>query len=83
MLISFSLLTNSCSKSAVEAIQTSYLQQQFEDNILNKNFRVYLATDNGLNLTPQYSGYTFVLLKSTYYNGPMTGVKNGITYNGT
>lgn len=73
----------SCSKSAVEAVQASYLQQQFEDNILNKNFRVYLATDNGADLTAQYNGYTYVLLKSTYYNGPMTAVKNGVTYNGT
>ncbi|MFZ1372138.1 MAG: hypothetical protein WAR78_17265 [Ferruginibacter sp.] len=72
-----------CSKSAVETVQTTYLQQQFEDNILNKNFRVHLATDNGVDLTPQYTGYTFVLYKSTYYNGPMTAVKNGITYNGT
>ncbi|MBK8495961.1 MAG: hypothetical protein IPL50_13785 [Chitinophagaceae bacterium] len=67
-----------CSKSAVETVQTTYLQQQFEDNILNKNFRVHLATDNGVDLTPQYTGYTFVLYKSTYYNGPMTAVKNGI-----
>ena len=74
---------NGCSKSAVEAAQLTYAQQQFEDNILNKNFRVHLATDNGVDLTPQYTGYTFVMLKSTYYNGPMTGVKSGVTYNGT
>lgn len=75
---------NGCSKSAVvEAAQTSYLQQQFEANILGKNFRVQLATDNGTDLTPQFAGYTFVMYKSTYYNGPMTAVKNSITYNGT
>ncbi|HQW84888.1 MAG TPA: hypothetical protein PK987_10515 [Ferruginibacter sp.] len=72
-----------CSKKAVEAVQTTYLQQQFESNILNKNFRVHLATDSGTDITSQYTGYTFVLFKSTYYNGPMTAVKNGITYNGT
>jgi hypothetical protein len=72
-----------CSKSPVETVQTTYLQQQFEDNILNKNFRVHLAVDNGVDLTSQYSGYTYVLYKSTYYNGAMTAVKNGITYNGT
>lgn len=82
-LFFFALLIAGCSKSAVEAVQTSYAQQQFEDNILNKNFRVYLATDNGSDITVQYAGYTYVLLKSTYYNGPMTAVKNGITYNGT
>ena len=72
-----------CSKKAVEEVKATYYQQQFEDNILNKNFRVHLATDNGVDLTSQFTGYTFVLFKSTYYNGPMTGVKNGITYNGT
>lgn len=81
--LSILLIFNGCSKTAVEAAQLTYAQQQFEDNILNKNFRVYLATDNGVDLTPQYTGYTFVMLKTTYYNGPMTAVKSGITYNGT
>lgn len=72
-----------CGKKAVEAAQATYLQQQFEDNILNKNFRVQLATDTAVDLTSQYTGYTYVLYKSTYYNGPMTAVKNGVTYNGT
>ncbi|MCB0708426.1 MAG: hypothetical protein KDC15_03430 [Chitinophagaceae bacterium] len=72
-----------CSKKAIEEVQATYLQQQFEANILNKNFRVHLATDNGVDLTSQYTGYTYVLYKSTYYNGPMTAVKNGVTYNGT
>ena len=82
--IAISFVLNACGKSKiVVAAQTSYLQQQFEDNILNKNFRVNLATDNGADLTSQYTGYTFILLKSTYYNGPMTALKNAITYNGT
>ncbi len=83
VIIPLLFVFNSCSKSTAEAIQTTYAQQQFEDNILNKNFRVYLATDNGSDLTLQYSGYTFMLFKSTYYNGPMTAVKNAVTYNGT
>ncbi len=83
IFVTISACFTSCSKSAVEAAQTTYLQQQFEDNILNKNFRVSLATDNGVDLTPQYTGYTFILYKSTYFSGPMTAVKNGVTYNGT
>lgn len=79
----FIIVFNNCSKSTVETAQATYLQQQFESNILNKNFRVHMATDNGVDLTAQYTGYTFVLYKSTYYNGPITAVKNGITYNGT
>jgi len=74
---------NSCTKKAAEILQITYAQQQFENNILNKNFRVHMAIDNGNDLTAQYNGYTFVLFKSTYYNGPMTGVKNAVTHNGT
>ena len=81
--LTFLLILNGCSKSAVEAAQLTYAQQQFEDNILNKNFRVRLATDNGVDLTAQFTGYTFVMLKSTYFNGPMTAVKAGVTYTGT
>jgi hypothetical protein len=80
--LSILFIFNGCSKT-VETVQQSAYEKQFEDNILNKNFRVHLAVDNGTDLTAQYSGYTYVLYKSTYYNGPMTAVKNGTTYNGT
>lgn len=83
MAISLLFVLTGCSKKAVEAAQITYAQQQFEDNILNKNFRVHLATDNGTDLTAQFTGYTFVLYKSTYYNGPMTAVKNSVTYTGS
>ncbi len=82
-LISLLFIFTACSKRKIEAAQTSYVQQQFEDNILNKNFRIHLASDNGTDLTSQYNGYTFVLFKSTYYNGAMTAVKNSVTFNGT
>jgi hypothetical protein len=71
-----------CSKKAVEQAQATYAQQQFESNILNRNFRVHFASDNGTDITSQFTGYTYVLYKSTYFNGPMTAVKNGTTYNG-
>lgn len=79
------LMLNSCSKvkAAIEAKQQTELEKQFEDNILNKNFRVQLATDNGVDLTPQFTGYTFILYKATYYNGALTATKNSTTYNGT
>ena len=83
--LAVALVLNSCSKvqAVIEAKQQTALEKQFEDNILNQNFRVQLATDNGVDLTPQYTGYTFRLLKTTYYNGVMTAEKNSITYNGT
>ena len=81
LLISFTF--SGCSKSAIEAVQATYLEQQFNDNILGKNFRVQLATDAGVDLTGQFTDYVFVMTKSTYYDGPATATKSGVIYNGT
>jgi hypothetical protein len=61
------LLLGGC-KKAIEQKQ----QNLFEDNILNRDFIVDLATDNGVDITPQFSGYTFRLAKNTLLDGPMT-----------
>ena len=78
-------MLNSCSKAkeAIQEAQATYLEQQFNDNILGKNFRVQLATDTAVDITAQFSGYVFVMTKSTYYNGPATATKSGVIYNGT
>lgn len=78
------LLASSCKKLKAAAGDRSALESLFEENILNRNFIVHLATDNGTDLTSQYAGYNFVLTKTTsYYDGPMTGTKSGVTYTGT
>ena len=78
------LLSGSCKKLAVAAGSRSQLEALFEENILNKNFVVHLATNNGSDLTSQYLGYNFILTKTTsFYEGPMTGTKAGVTYTGT
>ncbi len=59
------------------------LEQYFELNILNNDFIVKYAMDTSNNLTAQYHGYIFRLYRNTLYDGPMTAVKDGITYNGT
>ena len=83
VLFAVLLLATSC-KKAQEQITQDILQQYFETNILNRDFHVKLATDNGTDITTQYDGYIFRLLKNTNYDGPMTGVKNGTTtINGT
>jgi hypothetical protein len=76
------LILQSCRKDA-PAPTIDLLQQYFEENVLNRDFRVSLATDNGTNLTSQYDGWTFRLLKNTFTDGPMTAIKNGQTYTGT
>lgn len=78
------LLSSGCKKLAAAAGSRSALESLFEENILNRNFIVHLATDNGTDLTSQYIGYNFILTKTTsYYDGPMTGTKAGLTYTGT
>jgi hypothetical protein len=82
VLFAILLLAVGC-KKVKEEITQDLLQQYFETNILNRDFRVKLATDNGTDLTTQYDGYIFRLLKNTNYDGPMTGTKNGTIITGT
>ena len=84
ILFAIILLLSSCKKIA-EAIQPSQsaLQQYFEENILNRDFTVHLATDNGADLTAQFSGYKFKLTKNTLLDGPMTAISSTNTYTGT
>jgi hypothetical protein len=75
-------LSVGCKKAPVTPTEELY-QKYFEQNVLNSNFVVSLATDNGNDSTAKYAGWVFRLLKNTYYDGPMTAVKNGQTYTGT
>lgn len=78
------IFLSGCKKSIISQSQTSILEAYFAENVLNKNFIVDLATDNGTDLTSQYTGYTFVLTKTTsYYSGPLTGTKGSANYTGT
>ncbi len=77
------LLFTGCSKSAIEAAQQGNIQQYFADNFLDRNYTVHLATDNGIDLTSQYNGYTFRMIKGNTYDGVMTATKNSISYTGT
>lgn len=65
------------------AIQEDLYKQYFETNVLNRDFKVSLATDNGSDSTARYNGWVFKLLKNTYYDGPMTAIQSGVTYTGT
>jgi hypothetical protein len=77
------LLLTGCSKSALAATNKSLLEQYFEDNILNRDFIVQLATDSTSDLTAQYNGYTFKLTQNTLLDGPMTATVGTSVYNGT
>ena len=78
------LLLTSCKKLALLSGDQSTLEKYFAENVLNRNFIVDFASNSGTDITSQYTGYNFVLTKDTsFYNGNMTGTKDGVTYSGT
>jgi hypothetical protein len=78
------LLLSGCGKIPLtQQQQQNVLQQYFEDNILNRDFIVQLASDNGNDITSQYNGYTFKLLKNTLLTGPLTAITGSTTYTGS
>jgi hypothetical protein len=82
LLIATLLLATSCEK-AKDTYVTNVLEQYFETNILNRDFIVNYASNDSIDITSQYNGWVFRLLKNTYYDGPMTATKNGTVITGT
>ena len=85
IILSILLLLSGCKKSIENATQQqlNIYQAYFEQNILNHDYQVQLATDNGTDLTPQYNTYTFRLLETTPANGAMTATNGTSTYTGS
>ena len=82
-IILCSLLLFPACKKAGDLVNNPLLEQYFETNILNRDFTVSLATDNNTDLTAKYVGYTFVLLKTDYYHGPLKATFGSTVYMGT
>ena len=76
------LLFTSC-KKAGDLVNNPLLEQYFETNVLNRDFTVSLATDSNTDLTPNYTGYVFVLLKTDFYHGPLRATMGNTVYMGT
>ena len=72
----------SCKKT-IEKIERSAAENYFNNNLIGKNFIVSLATDSTTDLTSNYAGYTFILLKTDYYHGPLQATKGANKYTGT
>lgn len=76
------LLIFGCKKT-VQNIKENAYKKYFDENIMNRTFVVDLAIDTTIDITSLYNDYNFILTKSTsYFDGPMTGTKSGITYTG-
>ena len=82
ILLLLLLMSMSCKKNE-DPGTNALLEQYFETNVLNRNFTVSLAQDNGTDLTANYNGYVFVLLKTDFYHGPLQATKSGTIYTGT
>ena len=78
IIFSVILLAASGCKKVKEDLTVNILEQYFEQNILNRDYRVNLATNLGTDITSDYNNYQFRLLKNTNYEGPMTASKNGV-----
>ncbi|MFT3981974.1 MAG: hypothetical protein QM687_16020 [Ferruginibacter sp.] len=64
-------------------IRESAYENYFEENVLDRDFKIDLATTDTSDITAQYTGWVFRLHKNTYTDGPMTATKNGTVYTGT
>ncbi len=75
----------SCSKKKLEekAYEPSVMNKFFEDYILNKDISVSIAKYEGRDTSAMYAGYSFKLLRNTYYDGPFEARVNGVLYTGT
>ena len=82
ILLLLLLICSSCKKLG-DPGTNALLEQYFETNVLNRNFTVSLAQENGTDLTANYTGYIFVLLKTDFYHGPLQATNNGTTYTGS
>lgn len=85
LLLAVLILFASCKKfeEAIAEKNENLMQQYFENNILNKDFKVLLATDSSVNITSQFSAFTFKLTKSTLTNGPLTATTGSTVVNGS
>lgn len=72
----------SCKKQ-VQSIQQSTLEKYFSTYVIGSNFTVTLAKDSSDDITNVYDGYTFVLLKTDLYHGPLKATIGQNEYMGT
>lgn len=87
LLLISALIFTSCSKDLQNAVNgtgtSTILEQYFETNVLNQNFTINLATNNGVDLTANYNGYLFKMMKTDFYHGPAQITRGTTVYTGT
>jgi hypothetical protein len=81
-VLSLLMLCSGCKKT-LDAANKTLLEKYFETNVLTRNFIVSLAQDSTADLTQDYSGDVFVLLKTDLYHGSLQATKGGVVYTGS
>lgn len=78
------LVLSSCKKIAEKVVSVTDLQRYFDQEVLNKNFVVDLASDSTSIKTAEFNGYQFILTRTnSYIDGPMIGFLGTDTIRGT
>lgn len=72
----------SCKKTLKNIEQTT-LEKYFSTYVIGNDFTVTLAKDSTSDITTTYDGYTFVLLKTDLYHGPLKATYGSHEYMGT
>lgn len=70
-------------KKAIQNLGQSELEKYFSTYVIGSNFTVTLAKDSSADITNSYDGYTFVLLETDLYHGPLKATKGQNEYMGT
>ena len=83
LVLLLSILVSFSCKKAIQNAEQSLLQKYFDKYVIGNNFTVTLAKDSSNDITADYSGYTFVLLKTDEYHGPLQANKGSAQYMGT
>src|SRR6185312_5370287 len=81
LVLFLSLAFFSCKKKDSNIEQT-LLEKYFDQNVIGADFVVSLAKDSTADLTSQYNGYTFVLLKTDFNHGPLKATYGSTAYQG-
>lgn len=80
LVLLLSLVAISSCKKTLQAKAENY----FEKNVLNRNFAITYAIDEGDVITNAFSGYIFILHKGAdYYGGDLTVMKGTESYTGS
>lgn len=82
IIVLICMLLSACKKTVTQPVE-DLAKVIFEQNILNKDFVVKkFINKDSVDLTAQFEGDTFTLIKNTYQDGPLKARKNGIEYSG-